>query len=99
MHKQNDINKETMQRVSEKLAAKNGKPVDDGFSKAVKWYSENLISKGIEQGFMPAERKQELVDATIKSFKIICSGTNNNAHEHIQKSYAEYINNMKSATR
>lgn len=90
---ENDVNASTFKRVSEKLHAKNSQNTssNDTFANAVRWYSENLIQQGVEKGIMPAARKDELVEATINSFKVICSGNNNSAKEHIQKDYSAYL--------
>lgn len=95
---ENDVNASTFKRVSEKLHAKNSQKTgsNDTFASAIRWYSENLISQGVEKGIMPAARKDELVEATINSFKVICSGTNNATKEHIQNDYSAYLQKMKN---
>lgn len=95
---ENDVNASTFKRVSEKLHAKNSQNTssNDTFATAIKWYSENLINQGVEKGIMPAARKEELIEATINSFKVICSGTNNAAKEHIQNDYSAYLQKMKN---
>ena len=95
---ENDVNASTFKRVSEKLHAKNSQKTgsNDTFASAIRWYSENLISQGVEKGIMPAARKDELVEATINSFKVICSGTNTAAKEHIQNDYSAYLQKMKN---
>ena len=95
---ENDVNASTFKRVSEKLHAKNSQKTgsNDTFASAIRWYSENLISQGVEKGIMPAARKDELVEATINSYKVICSGTNNAAKEHIQNDYSAYLQKMKN---
>ena len=95
---ENDVNASTFKRVSEKLHAKNSQKTgsNDTFASAIRWYAENLISQGVEKGIMPAARKDELVEATINSFKVICSGTNNAAKEHIQNDYSAYLQKMKN---
>lgn len=95
---ENDVNASTFKRVSEKLHAKNSQNTssNDTFATAIKWYSKNLINQGVEKGIMPAARKDELIEATINSFKVICSGTNNAAKEHIQNDYSAYLQKMKN---
>lgn len=95
---ENDVNASTFKRVSEKLHAKNSQNTssNDTFATAIKWYSENLINQGVEKGIMPTARKDELIEATINSFKVICSGTNNAAKEHIQNDYSAYLQKMKN---
>ncbi len=100
MDKKNDINAIALQRVSERLAAKNGSnKQEDNLQKAIEWYSKNLISRGIQEGAMPADRESDLVAATINSFKVICSGTNNNAKEHIKTSYNNYLQTLNAVSR
>ena len=66
---ENDVNASCLNRVSEKQHAKNSQNTssNDTFANAVRWYSENLVQQGVEQGIMPAARKDELVG---KSFQV-----------------------------
>ena len=90
---ENDVNAQNLKRVSEKLHAKNSQNTgsNDTFADAVRWYSENLIQQGVEKGIMPAARKNELIEATINSFNVICNSNNNSAKEHIQQDYIAYL--------
>ncbi len=96
---ENDVNASCLNRVSEKQHAKNSQNTssNDTFANAVRWYSENLVQQGVEQGIMPAARKDELVESTINSFKVICSGNNNSAKERIQKNYSAYLEHLKGS--
>lgn len=96
---ENDVNASCFNRVSEKLHAKNSQNTssNDTFANAVRWYSKNLVRRGVEQGVIPVAMEEKLVESTVDSFKVICSGNNNSAKERIQKDYSAYLKHLKDS--